>query len=88
VIVNEYLPGQKITYHVDHVKLFDSIVACITIGQALLINFKLAETVKTINIEEGSLYIMTRDARYKWQHGLKNTHDDNRYSITYRIVNK
>ncbi|XWV26881.1 2Og-Fe(II) oxygenase [Tupanvirus soda lake] len=88
VIINEYEPEQQIAYHTDHVKLFGPIVACITVGQTVPINFKLSDTIKTINIEEGSMYIMTGDARYKWQHGLKNNSDENRYSITYRTVNK
>ncbi|XWV25544.1 2Og-Fe(II) oxygenase [Tupanvirus deep ocean] len=88
VIINEYEPGQQIAYHTDHIKLFGPIVACITVGQAVPINFKLGNTIKTINVEEGSMYIMTCDARYKWQHSLKNNLNENRYSITYRTVNK
>ena len=88
VIINEYSFGQQIAYHVDHTKLFGPIVACITVGKAVPINFKLGDDIKTITIDEGSMYIMTADARYKWQHGLKNNFEENRYSITFRTINK
>jgi alkylated DNA repair dioxygenase AlkB len=88
VIINEYSVGQQIAYHTDHVKLFGPVVACITIGQSVPINFKLGDIVKTVDVAEGSMYIMTGEARYKWQHSLKNIFNENRYSITYRTVNK
>lgn len=31
---------------------------------------------------------MTEDSRYLWQHSLINQGNDNRYSLTYRFVNK
>ena len=63
------------------------IIACLTVGQTVPIHFKNGSIVKTINIEEGSMYIMTGDARYKWQHSLKNNTEGVRYSLTYRTVN-
>ena len=88
LIINEYKTGQKIAYHTDHTKLFGPIVACITVGQAVPIKFKYGDIIKTINVDEGSLYIMTNDARYKWQHSLNNTTNNTRYSLTYRTINK
>lgn len=88
VIINEYKPGQQIYYHTDHTKLFGEIIACVTIGQPVPIKFKYGNTIKKINVEEGSMYIMTGDARYKWQHSLINNTKDTRYSITYRTINK
>jgi len=86
VIINEYEPGQQISYHTDHTKLFGPIIACITVGEAVPIKFKLDDIEKKINVEEGSMYIMTGDARYKWQHSLRNNTKNNRYSITYRTI--
>lgn len=88
VIINEYQPGQQIAYHTDHTKLFGPIIACVTVGESVPIHFKHGETIKGINVEEGSMYIMTGDARYKWRHSLKNCSDNNRYSITYRTIVK
>jgi len=87
LIINEYKPGQQIAYHTDHVKQFGPIIACITVGQAIPIKFKLDQKEKIIDVKEGSMYIMTGDARYQWKHSLKNNTDDNRYSLTYRTLN-
>uniref|UniRef100_A0A6C0LTK8 Fe2OG dioxygenase domain-containing protein n=1 Tax=viral metagenome TaxID=1070528 RepID=A0A6C0LTK8_9ZZZZ len=87
IIINEYTPGQQIAYHIDHVKLFGPIIVCITIGQSIPIKFKYDDNIKEVNIDEGSMYIMTDAARYKWQHSLKNISDNTRYSLTYRVVN-
>ncbi len=88
VIINEYQPGQQISYHTDHNNLFGPIIACITIGESVPIKFKLDDIVKKIDVAEGSMYIMTCDARYKWKHALQNNKKDTRYSITYRTINK
>lgn len=86
VIINEYKPGQQIAYHTDHTKLFGSVVACLTIGQAVSINFRKNGIEKRVEPEEGSLYIMTDKARYEWQHSLVNSGSATRYSITYRTI--
>ena len=88
LIINEYKPGQQIAYHIDHQKQFGSVIACLTIGQSVPIKFKKDGVEKIINVEEGSLYIMSKDSRYLWQHSLINNGDYNRYSLTYRFVNK
>lgn len=88
LIINEYLPGQQIAFHIDHVKQFGPMIACITVGQSVPIKFKYGSVEKIINVKEGSMYIMTEDARYKWQHSLRNATTNNRYSLTYRTINK
>jgi len=86
LIINEYNPDQKITYHTDHTKQFGPIIMCITVGQSVPIKFKKGDIIKSINIQEGSMYIMSGDARYKWQHSLKNSTNQTRYSLTFRTV--
>ena len=87
IIINEYKPGQQIAYHTDH-KMFGPVIACVTVGKSIPINFRNNEDVKELNIKSGSMYIMTGEARHQWQHSLKNTSNDIRYSITYRTVIK
>lgn len=87
VIINQYHPGQQISPHIDHTKLFGPTIFCITIGQPVPIKFQKGNDVITIEPCEGSAYIMTGDARYAYKHSLKNNGDDTRYSITYRTVN-
>ncbi len=86
IIINEYLPGQQIAYHTDHTKLFGPMIACVTVGQSMPIYFRNHDIVKTLNIKSGSMYMMTGESRYQWQHSLKNNSDDVRYSLTYRTV--
>jgi alkylated DNA repair dioxygenase AlkB len=88
VIINEYLPGQGISPHIDHIKLFGDCIASLTIGSEATIKFELNKLVKTVKPIPGSLYIMTHDARWKWKHSLRNTSKKTRYSVTYRTVNK
>lgn len=87
LIINEYKPGQKIAYHTDHVEQFGPIIACVTVGQSIPIHFKHGNHITTLDIEPGSMYIMTGDARYKYQHGLQNNTDGVRYSLTFRTIN-
>lgn len=88
VIINEYKPGQGIAPHTDHTKLFGPIIACITIGSSVPITFRNGDITKKLYIKEGSMYIMTKDSRYKWTHSLTNKSKDTRYSITYRAIKK
>lgn len=88
LIINEYQKNQQIAYHTDHKTLFGPVIACITIGQVVPIYFKNGDQEIKLNIEEGSMYIMTGDARYIWQHSLKNNCAGVRYSLTYRTVVK
>jgi len=88
LIINEYKPGQQISPHIDHVKQFGPIIACITVGKSVPINFKSGSVEKTISIDAGSMYIMTGPARYQWLHSLKNKTSETRYSLTYRTITK
>lgn len=89
LIINEYHPNQQIAPHIDHVKQFGPIIACISIGQDVPITFSNGQSTDiNINIKSGSIYIMTGDARYKYKHSLKNTGNSTRYSLTYRTAIK
>jgi alkylated DNA repair dioxygenase AlkB len=88
LIINEYKPNQQISPHTDHVKQFGPVIACITVGKSIPLNFKSGSIIKTINIETGSMYIMSGPARYKWLHSLKNSSSETRYSLTYRTIIK
>lgn len=88
LIINQYKPQQQIAPHIDHTTQFGPIIACITVGKSVPIIFSLESVKKIINVETGSMYIMTGDSRYLWKHSLKNTSDGNRYSLTYRTIVK
>lgn len=75
LIINQYLPGQGISPHIDHTKYFGEIVFCISIGADTLVEFtqKKNEFTKgddTQYIAPRSAYAMTGDLRYKWYHAI------------------
>lgn len=90
LIINKYLIGQGINYHVDHPIQFGPIIACISIGSSVTMNFRqgLNGKVVPVQIEPNSLYIMSGDARMKWQHGILKQNKSTRYSLTFRTINK
>lgn len=94
LIINEYLPGQGISSHIDHIKYFGPIIICISVGSGAEMVFEKDGDKKNFYIEEGSIYIMSGDARYKWKHMMTKKKKDNnkkrniRYSLTFRTIYK
>lgn len=96
--INEYLPGQGISDHVDHIGHFGPEIACITVGSGCEITFKSLDTIDTFSlyVEPNSLYVLTGDARYRWTHAVVPRKSDVvqgkrvvrgiRYSLTYRTL--
>jgi len=87
LIINKY-DHQGITKHVDHVKYFGPIIACLTTGDERPIRFSNGRESIDLLTEIGSLYIMTDDARYKYTHSLApmNNFLNTRYSFTFRKI--
>ena len=98
LIVNEYLPGQGITAHVDCVPCFGPVVCSVTLGSPC--NMELSavdgDGVETLRLERGSLLVLTGEARYKWRHAIPGRKTDKvggqavardrRVSLTFRTV--
>jgi alkylated DNA repair dioxygenase AlkB len=98
VIVNEYLPGQGISAHVDCVPCFGPHVAAISLGSACTMDFTSprGDTRVPVRLEPGSLCVMTGAARYEWRHAIAARKTDStpagriprsrRVSVTFRTV--
>ncbi|MEM9354554.1 MAG: alpha-ketoglutarate-dependent dioxygenase AlkB [Planctomycetota bacterium] len=99
VIVNEYLPGQGIASHVDHVGCFGETVAILSLGSQLAMDFVAPGTAPqkiSVLLEPGSLLILRDEARYRWKHGIAGRKSDRvagkrvprgrRVSLTFRSV--
>jgi len=94
-IVNNYLPGQGISEHIDNLA-YGGIIGCFTLGNGANMRFRLADTVHDVYVAPNTLYIMSGDARYKWTHQMPNAKFDNisgfktprkrRVSVTFRYV--
>lgn len=98
VIVNEYEPGQGISAHIDCVPCFDDTIASLSLGSTCVMDFANPKTgaKKSILLEEGSLIILTGEARYEWTHAIAGKKSDivngmkfyrgRRASLTFRNV--
>lgn len=95
VIVNEYLPGQGISMHMDR-ECFGPVVATLSLGDEYPMKFvPLRGTTGQpfeMPLPMGSILILSDTARNGWMHGIaKQTHDQGRprkrrVSITFRTV--
>lgn len=72
VIVNEYLPGQGISAHIDCIPCFADTVASLSLGSSCIMEFSNPKTgeKKSIVLEYRSLIVLSGSARYKWQHAI------------------
>jgi alkylated DNA repair dioxygenase AlkB len=98
VIVNEYLPGQGISAHVDCVPCFGPAVAAVSLGSACVMDFTSPDRASAVPVwlEPGSLCVMTGPARREWRHTIAARRSDpapggripraRRVSVTFRTV--
>lgn len=96
-LVNEYIPQHShgINFHTD-LKDFGPIIACYTFGSGTEMQFRLGQEIVPVRVEPNSLYIMSGDARWVWQHSMPGRKSDPdpsggprikrgvRYSVTFR----
>jgi alkylated DNA repair dioxygenase AlkB len=98
VIVNEYLPGQGISAHIDCVPCFAETIASLSLGSPCIMEFSNPKTgeKKSIVLEDRSLIGLSGPARYEWQHAIPARKSDiingiktertRRVSLTFRNV--
>lgn len=98
VIINEYLPGQGITPHIDCVPCFGNTIASLSVGNPCVMEFTRSETGEKSSqlLKPRSLVVLKDDARYKWQHAIPQRKSDHwngqklvrgrRISLTFRTV--
>ncbi len=98
VIVNEYLPGQGISAHIDCVPCFADTIASLSLGSPCIMEFSNPKTgeKKSLLLEERSLIVLSGPARYEWQHAIPARKSDiidgiktertRRVSLTFRNV--
>ncbi len=95
-IINEYLPGQGIADHIDCAPCFGAVVASLTLGSAVVMDFKQAGKHEQLLLEPQSLLVLAGSARYDWTHGIAKRKRDTyagqvfqrsrRVSVTFRTV--
>lgn len=97
-IVNEYLPGQGISAHVDSKILFGSVVVSISLGSQAVMEFKATQlsTSASFLLPRRSMIILSGDARNEFTHEIAKRKTDavdgkrvargRRVSITFRAM--
>jgi alkylated DNA repair dioxygenase AlkB len=98
VIINEYMPGQGITPHIDCVPCFGESVASLSLGSQCVMEFTHAKTGEKQQqlLEPRSLVVLSGESRYDWQHSIPGRKSDiwggeklvrsRRISLTFRTV--
>ena len=98
VIINEYLPGQGISAHVDRTTCFTTAIASLSLGSSCIMQFANPVTgeKKNVFLEERSLAVFADEARYEWTHCIPARKSDKvdgfkiergrRISLTFRKV--
>ncbi len=98
VIVNEYLPGQGISAHIDCVPCFSETIASLSLESPCIMEFSNLKTgeKKSTVLEDRSLIVLSSPARYEWQHAIPARKSDiisgiktertRRVSLTFRNV--
>lgn len=97
-IVNEYLPGQGISAHIDCVPCFGDPIASLSLGSPCIMQFSHPRTgeEREVFLEERSLVVLSGPARYEWQHAIPARKSDvvhgtkllrdRRASLTFRNI--
>lgn len=92
LIVNEYLPGQGISPHIDHPDLFGDTILSLSLGSNCVMNFDSEDHHFYQNLERRSLLGIQGKHRYKYLHSIPARKKDNgierqtRISLTFRII--
>lgn len=97
LIVNEYLPGQGISAHIDCVPCFDGVIVSLSLGsQAEMLFIGPNGKSESVLLKPRSLFVLQEDARYKWKHCIPNRKSDlingirvpreRRISLTFRKI--
>lgn len=98
VIVNEYLPGQGISAHVDCEPCFGPAVASLSLGgrTEMVFRHRMSGERRSLMLEPLMLLILSGEARYDWTHEIPARKSDvidgtrqprsRRVSLTFRTV--
>ena len=97
VIINEYLPGQGISKHIDCQPCFGNVIASLSLGSGAMMYFEKEEQREEIYLEPCSLIVLSNEARHDWTHAIPQRQSDmvqgmrlnrtRRLSLTFRTMN-
>ena len=83
VLVNDYQPGQGIAPHIDATPNFGPVLATLSLGAPVLMDFQPSaqggakgQKPTTLWLMPGSLLVLSGAARYDWLHGIAKRKND------------
>lgn len=92
-IVNRYLPGEGIAFHTDDRRLFGPDILVVSLGSDVAMTFRHpGGRVVVVPVPRRSAYLMSGEARLRWQHEIPSRKSDagrrrgTRVSLTFRTV--
>ncbi len=96
LIVNEYMPGQGISAHVDCVPCFGDTIAIISLASSVMMQFDKGKERREYYLEPRSLAVISGSSRYDWTHAIPARKSDmvsgikipreRRLSLTFRTM--
>lgn len=98
VIVNEYMPGQGISAHIDCVPCFGNVIASLSLESPCIMKFENIELKENrdLFLEQRSLAVFRDEVRHKWTHAIPGRKSDTingikiprsrRISLTFRTM--
>ena len=99
VIVNEYIPGQGISRHIDCEPCFQDTIVSLSFGIGVVLwisQTKIRQKKTSVWLSPRSIVVLNDKARYEWLHGIaarkSDTRDghkvarERRVSLTFRKV--
>ncbi len=99
-IVNEYLPRQGISPHVDCVECFSDTIASLSLGSGCVMTLARTQQMlqHEVHLPRRSMVVLQGDARYIWTHAIAKRKSDvvggvrwprqRRVRITFRLVRR
>lgn len=99
-IINEYLPGQGISAHIDCIPCFGNTIFSLSLGSGCKMVFTDPKTNEKISyyLPQRSLLVLKDELRYEWKHEIKAVKSDlvnnvkiprdRRVSVTFRTIKK
>ena len=98
MIINEYLPGQGISRHIDCEPCFGNTIISVSLGSPTIMEFTNVKSKKRVPVllPICSAVVLKDEARYKWMHGIPSRKTDRigrqmqkrsrRISLTFRNI--
>lgn len=98
IIVNEYLPGQGISSHIDCEPCFGDTIVSLSLNSSAVMQFSRSNSDKRVEefLFAKSAIVLKSDARYKWSHCIPSRKSDyngklkisrkRRISLTFRNI--